>query len=174
MVTWAQLRAADVSRREIAAHEANGWIVRRHFGIYQFGVFPGPFGIEHAALLACGPRAILTRWTASFVFELGRRPALVDVGFPSGLAGRRAGIRSHRLTAVPESDVVVKHGLRVTTPARTLLDLAAVATRNELERLIEEAQVQNLASDGELLAMADRGAGRPGVRDVPGARRPPR
>jgi very-short-patch-repair endonuclease len=58
---------------------------------------------------------------------------------------------------------VIRHGLRVTTPARTLLDLAASTPRAELERLTEEAQVQKLASTAELLAVIERGAGRPGV-----------
>jgi len=163
MVTWRQLRDAGLSRQAITALVDSGWLVRRHAGVYQLGVFPGPFGVEHAAQLACGSRAVLTRWTSVFVFGLGPRPAFVNVGFPGGVAGRRPGIRAHRLGEISDSDVVVKHGLRVTTPARTLLDLAAIASRDTLERLIEEAQVQNVASTAELLAMAERGAGRRGV-----------
>ena len=67
------------------------------------------------------------------------------------------GIRPHRAGDLPACDVVVKHGLRVTTPARTLLDLAAVAPRATLERLVEEAQVQNAVAGAELVAMAERG-----------------
>ena len=55
MVTWAQLRAAGVTRHSIAQHVTSGWLVKRHRGIYQLGVFPGPFGDEQAALLACRP-----------------------------------------------------------------------------------------------------------------------
>ena len=44
MVTWAQMRAAGVSRDAIAAHVRNGWLVARHRGVYQIGVFGGPFG----------------------------------------------------------------------------------------------------------------------------------
>ena len=98
-----------------------------------------------------------------------RRPGGRDA--PEGLAGRRPGIRPHRTTTLPICDVVVKHGLRVTTPARTLLDLAASAPRAELERLTEEAQVQKVASTAELLAMVERGARRPGVRQAPGGAR---
>ena len=163
MVTRAQLRGAGVSRRAISAHLDSGWLVRRHAGVFQLGVFPGPFGVEHAAQLACGSRGVLTRWTSVFVFGLGPRPAQVNVGFPGPVAGRHRGVQAHRLGGLADGDVVVKHGLRVTTPARTLLDLAAVAPRDTLERLIEEAQVQNVASSTELLAMAARGAGRRGV-----------
>ena len=61
MVSWAQMRAAGMSRRAIAAHVENGWIVRHHAGVYQLGVFSGPFGVEHAVQLACGPRRRLGR-----------------------------------------------------------------------------------------------------------------
>ena len=164
MVTWAQMRAAGVSRDAIAAHMRNGWLVARHRGVYQLGVFGGPFGDEMAALLACGPHAVLSHWTAAWVFELCRRGGgPIHVTFAEGLAGRRPGIRPHRTTTLPSCDVVVKHGLRVTTPARTLLDLATSATPAELERLVEEAQVLRVASTAELLAVVERGARRPGV-----------
>ena len=165
VVTWAQLVGAGMSRHAIAAHVSRGWLVPRHRGVYQFGVFGGLFATEMAALLACGPNAVLSHWTAAVVFSLCPRVAgPVDVTLIEGLAGRRPGIRPHRTAALPPGDVVVKHGLRVTTPARTLLDLAPVAPRRTLERLTEEAQVQNLASPAEILAVIERGAGRPGVK----------
>ena len=164
MVTWAQLTRAGVTRHGIAGHVENGWLVAWHRGVYQLGVFGGPSGDEMAALLACGPCAVLSHWSAASVFEFCPRTGrVVDVTLTGGHAGRRRGIRPHRI-ALPASDVVVKHGLRVTTPARTLLDLAAVAPRATLERLIEEAQVQNVASTAELLAAAERNQGRKGVR----------
>jgi very-short-patch-repair endonuclease len=164
MVTWEQMRAAGVSRRGIASHLESGWIVRRHGGVYQLGPFPGPFGPEHAAILACGSRGILSCWTAAAMHVNWPRPHSVDIAFTNGLAGQRPGIRPHRAADLLLGDVVVRHGLRVTSPARTLLDLAAVAPRDVLERLVEEAQVQNLVSTAELVAMGRRGAGKRGIR----------
>ena len=167
MVTWTQMRTAGVSRDAITAHVRNGWLVVRHRSVYQLGVFGGPYGDEMAALLACGPRVVLSHWTAAWVFELCRRAGgPIHVTVEEGLAGRRPGIRPHRTTALPTCDVVVRHGLRVTTPARTLLDLAASTPRTQLERLTEEAQVQRLASPAEILAVIERGARRPGVRKL--------
>jgi very-short-patch-repair endonuclease len=101
------------------------------------------------------------------VFGLcGRGGQEIEVLVAEGLAGRRDGIRPHRTCHLPACDVVVRHGLRVTAPARTLLDLAGRAPRAELERLTEEAQVQRLASTADLLAVVERGAGRPGVRKL--------
>jgi very-short-patch-repair endonuclease len=164
LVTTEQLSEAGFGRSQITRRVRGEWLVRRHVGVYQLGVFAGPVAEERAALLACGSRAVLSHWTAAWVFELCRRVVgPIHVTFAEGLAGRRPGIRAHRSSTLPDCDVVVKHGLRVTTPARTLLDLAASTPRAELERLTEEAQVQRLASPAEMLAVVERGAGRPGV-----------
>ena len=141
--------------------------MRRHIGVYQLGVFPGPWGREWAALLVCGPDAVLSHWTAARAYgltELGL--AVIDVSIEGRLAGRREGIRPHRALSLPPTDVVIKHGLRVTTPCRTLIDLAAAAPQDVLERLVEEALVQRLASPGELLAVVARSSGRPGVKGL--------
>ncbi len=167
MVTWAQLRAAGMSRHAIASHVRAGWLVRRHRGVYQLGVFGGPFGDEMAAMLACGPRSVIGGWGSMAVFELAPRAGRpVDVVIPGGMARRREGIRPHRAVDLPPCDVVLRHGIRVTTPARTLLDLAGSTPVRVLERLTEEAQVRRLASPAELLAVIERGARRPGVRKL--------
>ena len=69
---------------------------------------------------------------------------------------------------------MIRHGLRVTTPARTLVDLAATTPPAELERLIEETQVQRLASSAEILEAIRRGARAPGSAAAARRRRPPR
>ena len=173
MVTTEDLLAAGFSRGAIARRVAGGWLVRRHRGVYQLGVFAGPYGTFMAALLACGPGTVLSHWAAAALWGLRAwREGLVDVSMPGGIPGSRAGIRRHRAGGLHPGDIVIRHGMRVTTPARTLLDLAAVTPRRELERLVEEAQVQRLVTRGELLAMVHRGAGRPGVtllREIVGA-----
>ena len=61
---------------------------------------------------------------------------------------------------------MIRHGLRITTPARTLVDLAATASRADLERIMEEILSQRLADKTEILAAIGRGTGRPGVRKL--------
>ena len=164
IITSAQLEQAGFGPNAVSRRVDGEWLVRVYVGVYRLGPFGGPFGEEMAALLACGARAVISHWTATGVFAL--RPRVlspIDITVVGGLTGQRPGIRPHRATSLPPGDVVLRHGLRVTTPARTLLDLAAVAPRDVLERLTEEAQVQRLVSPGELAAMVVRGAGRPGV-----------
>ena len=89
-----------------------------------------------AALLAAGPRAVLGHWTATKVWRVADRGHRIEVLFVGEAAAKRRGIRSHRTSALDSADVVVRHGLRVTTPARTLVDLAATTPPAELERLV--------------------------------------
>jgi hypothetical protein len=67
------------------------------------------------------------------VFALGYVPT--TAGHP-----RRDGILVHR-QRLPEQHVTAHRGIPVTTPIRTLLDLAAVASVSVLSRAFEQAQV---------------------------------
>jgi very-short-patch-repair endonuclease/predicted transcriptional regulator of viral defense system len=164
MVTTGQLIAAGIGARAIRRRVDGGWLARVHDGVYLVGLFPGPFGPEMAAQLACGKRAFVSHASAAAVHGLRRRPvAMVDISAVGGSTGRREGIRAHRASALSESEMTVVSGIRVTTPARTLLDVAASTSSAGLERLTEEAQVQKVVTRDELLAVLRRGAGRPGV-----------
>ena len=167
MITTAQLERAGFGRTQITRRVAGGWLVRVHVGVYRLGPYPGPWGRETAALLACGPDAVLSHWTAARIHGLTDRGGTdIHVSIAGRLAGRVAGIRPHRASRLPPRDVVVKHGVRVTTPARTLLDLAAVTPRDLVERLTEEALVQRVVTESEIRATVAQAAGRPGVRKL--------
>lgn len=166
LVTAAQLDAVGFGDAAIRRRVAGGWLVRRHQGVYQLGVVPARFGDEMAALLAIGPRSALGHWTAMGVWAPAERRGVVDVICLGEAAGRRRGIRAHRVASLPACDVTTRHGLRLTTPARTLVDLAAATPPGDLERLIEEIQVQNLATPNELREAIRRAAGRPGIKKL--------
>ena len=162
IVTTPQLLAAGVGPKAIRRRVAGGWLVRIHEGVYQVGVFAGPLGQETAALLACGPQAAISHNSAVFVLGVAPRPrGPVEASSVGGI--RRRGVRAHRATALAPADVVERHGLRITAPGRTLVDLADTTPPAELERLAEEIQVQRLASPAEIIEAIGRGAGRPGI-----------
>jgi very-short-patch-repair endonuclease len=167
IVSASQLAAAGFGPNAIARRVAGGWLVRRHAGVYQLGVHGGPFGDEMAAFMACGPGSVLGHWASMAVFEVrGRDGRPVDVLVPRDFAGQLDGVRRHVTRWLAPGDVVERHGMPVTVPARTLLDLAATISQRELERLVEDTQVRRLTSVGELQAMVERGAGRRGVRKL--------
>jgi very-short-patch-repair endonuclease len=78
---------------------------------------------------------------------------------------RRPGLRVHR-ARVAHDEVTVHDGIPVTTPARTLLDLAALLDENQLARAAERAEALRLASPTSLADLVARYPRRPGVPNV--------
>jgi hypothetical protein len=66
----------------------------------------------------------------------------VDVTVSGRNARTRHGIRVHRVRHLHPADVARHRGLPLTSPARTLLDLATFLTPRDLARTVEEAEVQ--------------------------------
>ncbi len=90
-------------------------------------------------MLACGG-AVLSHRSAAALWGFGEEGPRVDVSAP-GRAGRsRTGIEVHRGATLGPDDVTVCDRVPCTTPARTLLDLAAVADRRTLERAVDRAE----------------------------------
>jgi hypothetical protein len=121
-----------------------------------------------AAVLAAGPGSVLSHWSAAALW--GIRPdagLLVDVTTRRPLRSRR-GLRIHR-SILPKDEVTAQDGIPVTTPPRTILDLAAVANRRTVERVIEQARVLELwdrLSLPDLLARHPRRRGTSVVRQI--------
>jgi very-short-patch-repair endonuclease len=151
-VTTAQLAAAGVDRGEIGRGLAEGWLRRRHRGVYLLGPVESPLARYAAALLALGADAAVSHSDAAALNEL-LPPAAGDVHVTTTRrARRRQGIRVHLTIALPQSDVRLLHHLRVTSPERTLRDLAK--TRHaDLERATAEAQARRLVTARQLQAI---------------------
>jgi hypothetical protein len=67
------------------------------------------------------------------------------------------GIRGHRSTSIHPLDDVVRQpdGLPVTTVARTLVDLAAVVTPHQLQRITHRAEFLRLLDAGDVHRLLD-------------------
>jgi hypothetical protein len=72
----------------------------------------------------------------------------------------------HRTVALPRSDRTRRDCITLTTPARTLIDLASVVDDEVLETAVESALQRRLVGDGYLRRRLDElaGSGRPGTR----------
>jgi very-short-patch-repair endonuclease len=116
-----------------------------------------------AALLSCGPTAVLSHRSAAALW--GIRPdgrSVADVTVATGVRRRRPTVVVHCRDLTP-SERTIREGLPVTTVARTLLDLATYAGGGQLERSINEADKLDLIDPEELRAALDGYAHRPGV-----------
>jgi very-short-patch-repair endonuclease len=116
--------------------------------MFLAGPLPGPRTREVAAVLAVGHDAAVSHRSAAGLWELlPPTDGLVEVTVTRGHPRHRPGIRIHRTRSLQHS---LNVGVRVTTPLRTLLDLAATSDARDLERAVEEAQVQKLVTRAEL------------------------
>src|SRR5690242_1574403 len=99
VVARRQLRELGMSDRGIAHRVAAGRLHRIHTGVYAVGhAALGARGRWMAAVLACGPTAVLSHASAGALWDLRRSDtATVDVTLPgTGGRRRRPGIRIHR------------------------------------------------------------------------------
>lgn len=109
-----------------------------------------------AAVLACGPDAALSHRAAAALWRIVPRwPSTPEVTAPG--RHRRRGINAH---CSPDAEATTHYGIRVTTPARTLVDLADVLNPRQLTRALNEAQVQRLTTPDQLTTLHTRYPGR--------------
>ena len=126
-----------------------------HRGVYAVGhPVLGIRGHWIAAVLACGPGAVLSHASAAALWDLRRSAAgIVDV--TARRTGRkRPGIRIHRPRTLPPDETTTHEGIPTTTPARTILDLAATLSATRLEHLLDQAEIRELTDYPSLDAIA--------------------
>jgi very-short-patch-repair endonuclease len=164
VVSRAQLLAAGIGPGAIATRLKRHQLLPLHRGVYAVGhTALVPLAREMAAVLACGPGAVLSHWAAAWVWRLLELEYdLIEVTVPR-TNRRRPGLRIHRSRSLGAEDVCMHRGIPVTTPARTLLDLADVAPARDLERAFDEAMTQRLTSHAALVAVVERSHGHRGT-----------
>ena len=95
---------------------------------------PVELGAETEALLSVRDCAALSHWTAAALLGLWTpAPKVVEVTVDDAPAARNPGVRVHRSRILEGHDVWIRQGLPVTSPSRTLLDIAPTATDRQLE-----------------------------------------
>jgi very-short-patch-repair endonuclease len=164
VVTRAQLLGLGVSSKAITHRVARGRLHRVRQGVYAVGRPElSRYGSLMAAVLSCGPDSALNYDTAAGLWRI--RPEsrnLIEVSIPAHASRRRPGIRAHR-RALTEEDVTQCHRIPVTTPVRTLVDLATRLPRLQLEAAINEADKLDLVDPEALREALEPLAGQPGV-----------
>jgi very-short-patch-repair endonuclease len=111
------------------------------------GVFATPSSVDTferrivAAALAAGPGAAISHFAAAHHHRFGGTdlPRVVDVSVPSMRRRRLGVVDVHRVTWLPPEDTLVVGDLRVTSPARTICDLAGSLSRRNLELVLDDA-----------------------------------
>ena len=165
VVSRSQLLAMGIGVGAIQTRVRKHYLHRLHRGVYAVGHLAlVPLAREMAAVLACGLTAAISHRSAALVWYL--LPAIddadIDVTVMTG-KGRRAGLRIHQTTRLSPQDIRHLRGLPVTTPSRTIIDLAECVTDRELERAVHEAITRRLVNARRLRAELDQYRGRRGI-----------
>ncbi|NJD11161.1 MAG: type IV toxin-antitoxin system AbiEi family antitoxin domain-containing protein, partial [Gemmatimonadetes bacterium] len=142
VVGGSQLTDAGLSRRAIQWRAEAGRLHPIFRGVFRVGPVVLPHGREMAAVLACGKHAVLSHGTAGAIWEFAPQPAggAIELSVPRAVRRRITGLVIHRSRHLNATDVTTRAGLPLTTPRRTLLDLAAVMPVSELERAAARAE----------------------------------
>jgi predicted transcriptional regulator of viral defense system len=187
--TVAELRAAGKSTAHIATLTRRGELIKVRYGIYARGdlaarVLIRPNGKQlltaAATLLAQGPGAAASHETAAGIHGIEllkpKDQLVVITREPGRNRSGRASVRVHSAQLLADH-LTVKHGMPVTTPARTIVDLGRslefragvvaadsalrqrLVTRTDLEKVLTECERwSGIKRAADVVAFADERA----------------
>lgn len=164
LVTRAQLLGLGLTRREIERRLADGRLYLIHRGVYAVGHRElTPLARCEAGLLAVAGGVLSHRSAGVLWGMVATWPADPDVTVVRRGGTPPRGIALHRVRALDRRHVTARQGLAVTTPARTLLDLAEVLGMRELRRAIRQAEFDRRVDHRGLAQLLAASPGRHGV-----------
>lgn len=135
-------------------------------GVYAVGrPDVGQRGRWMAAVLSCGPAALLSHRSAAVLWGLADASleAEVEVVVPRTAVRRRSGIRVHRRVDLGPEHRREVSGIPLTDPISTLVDLASCVVEWRVERAINEADRLDLVNPETLRAAVPTLSPRPGM-----------
>jgi very-short-patch-repair endonuclease len=160
-----QLEESGVRRWTVNEELARGHLLPLHRGVFAVGHRVLTYrGRWMAAVLACGPEAVLSHHAAAALHDLRPVPrAVIDVSAPG--KRRHAGVRCHVSTIDPLQRAEIDQ-IPVTSLERTCLDYAEQATPRQLRAALESAERQSLLDLRKLNHLLDHSPGRRGRKPL--------
>jgi hypothetical protein len=162
-VTRLQLLALGLSGRQIDHRLAVGRLIAVFRGVYAVGHLPtNPLDRAAGALLACGERSALSHGSAGALWGVWKRWRF-PLELSTAIDRRPSGLIVHRTTKLTQADIWLEHGLRVTSPALTVLQVAPRLTQRRLTRVINDLRLERRLTHEQLAALLARFPRHPGA-----------
>ena len=160
-----QLLELGVSRRGIEHRIATGRLYPLMRGVYAVGRSEVTrHGRWMAAILACGPGAVLSHRSAAALWGIDKEAGdLIDVSVRASSFNDPPGLRVHRRRSLRLHGITEKDDIPLTCVVLTLIDLAAQLDERRLERAVNEADRLDLVDPETLRASLGAYRGQPGV-----------
>jgi predicted transcriptional regulator of viral defense system len=144
VISLTQLLELGLSATAIHKRAASGRLHRVRRGVYALSP-PSLLPLNGrylAAVLACGPGAVLSHRSAADLLGLRKTDrAGIDVTVPADVRRRFDGVDAHQSRTLTAADITTVDAIPTTTVARTALDLAAVVRRRAVERALDQAEM---------------------------------
>jgi very-short-patch-repair endonuclease len=165
LVTTEQLARCGLGKDAVAYRVASGRLGEVFQSVYSVsaGELP-PLALELGALLACGKGSFISHRSAAFVWGMRKAPPeKVEVSVAGRNCWRRDGVVVHRIKTIDRRDLRRHEDLWVSSPARAVLEIAAVGTRDELVDVIDQGLALRRFTPGDLKDVLNRNRGRAGA-----------
>jgi very-short-patch-repair endonuclease len=167
VITHAQLLGVGTSAEQVKRWADAGWLRRLHRGVYLVGAVAPERAHEHAAVLACGNGAYASHETAASLYRLPLPAPLTSIHVTVVARDvRRPRITVHRVQSLARAEVGSVDGIPITSPARTIVDLASELAAQDLEHLLSQAYARNLVTRSKVLAVVALHPTRSGTRTL--------
>lgn len=166
IIDLGQLATVGVSADAARQRAARKRLFRVHHGVYA--IVPVSLlswkGRFLAAVLACGPGAALSHRSAAHLHGIRRtNRRRVDVIVPGRHVRERAEIANHCGLHLEPRDLTIVDRIPVSTVSRTFIDLAAVVPMRQLERALDQAEIEELLDMTALAGQLERNPLHPGA-----------
>jgi hypothetical protein len=165
VISHGQLRALGYGAEAIRHRLREGRLHRRARGVYAVGrpdlTWHGELMV---AVLACGPGALISHVTAAALWDIRPwTPGRIELTLPGERSRRIGGLRVHCRTRLQPQDAGSCRRVPVTSPARTIVDIAVALSPPQLERAVNLADSLDLIDPDALRGECKRFVGQPGV-----------
>jgi predicted transcriptional regulator of viral defense system len=165
VVTLAQLEGLGLSEDAVMKQVERGRLHRIHQTVYS--LTPRVMtqrGVFMAAVLACGPGAVLSHRSAAYLWGLvDHWEGPIDVTAPNRRGRSPDGVAAHRDGSLQPIDKTVRYGVPCTTVPRTVLDYAGVEREEKVRRAIAQGEVLGILDKAKVRALLKRSRRRRGV-----------
>ena len=153
-----QAESVGIQRNQIYRDVKRSKIERVYPGVYRLSLFPAnQFEEIYAAVVSIGQEAVVGYETALYIYKLSDIiPSEIHIIVPRSSSRRRTHIRMHT-NKLDEQDITNYEGFRITTVARTLVDvLATHVSLEQVQLAIIQAISRGLTTPDELLIQAKK------------------
>ena len=156
--TTYQASKAGYSRKDVSSLTKRNKFVRVFHGIYRITHYPASENEDlMAAVLKCGPQAVISHDTALAVYQLSDvMPGTIHITIPKNRSRRQKGIKYHTSRIAPQ-ETTTFNGLPITTVERSITDVIRNGMDATLiKQAIKQAIKRGMITSSSLMKQASQ------------------